>query len=377
MQTPTPFLPPLLPVEVPPTPELRRLLSHADRMLGEFQGLVDSLPDKLPNPDLLLMPIVQREAVMSAQIEGSQATVSDVLSFEAGADALTPELRDDRREIVNYLRALSEAEQKLGGGDCFDLQMLCGMHETLLSGSVRGNKKNPGVFRKLQNYIGRPGGAVHPERITYMPPSPEKVPELMENWLNYWRNDTGLPLVQAAVLHGQFEMIHPFDDGNGRVGRLLIPVFLYNVGVLSRPVFYLSARLFARRDEYYAGLRGLSERGDWHNWLCFFLSAYAEQVEDDKNITAEIQALYKRLTNQMAIIKSSHTAALLDAMFVRPVFTLRDLEFAGKRPSDATLNNLMQSLTKAGFVELKHSGVRGRPSVYALPALVKILEDRS
>ena len=374
MRHPKPFLPPLLPVEFAPTPDLQRLLSRADRMLGEFRGLMDTLP----NADLLLVPIVQREAVMSAQIEGSQATVSDVLFFEAGADALTPELRDDRREIVNYRRALSEAENKLAAGARFDLQMLRDMHEVLLSGSARGNKKNPGVFRKVQNYIGRAGAPFQPPKITYIPPPPEKVPELMENWLNYWRGDTGLPLVQAAVLHGQFEMIHPFDDGNGRVGRLLIPLFLQATGALSRPIFYLSARINSRRGEYYECLNNLSKNADWQNWLRFFLGACAQQAEEDKNIAAEILALRNDLATRTApFLKSRYAADFLNAIFARPIFTLRNLNFAGKKPSAITLKTMVKKLTARGIVELKHRGVRNRPSVYALPELLKICERRA
>ena len=372
-EDPIPYNPPPLPVPTPFDAELHRHLSLADRMLGEFKGRMENLP----NPGILFALMTRRGAVMSAQIEGSQATVSDVLLFEADdTSSSDPEKRDDRLEIVNDRRALSGAEQKLHDGYRFDLWLLRGMHGILLSDSVRGSKKTPGAFRNNQVWLGPPGVERNKSLATYTPPSVEKVPELMENWLAHWRDDNTPPLVQAAILHGQFEMIHPFKDGNGRVGRLLIPLFLQSVGVLQRPVFNLSGCLLARREEYYAGLRGLSERSDWRGWLEFFLNVCVEQAQENNRITSGILDLHKRLT-KMEFFKSRHAALLLDAMFARPVFTLRSLEFAGKRPSDATLNNLMQSLTKAGFVELKYSGVRGRPSVYALPALVKILEDRS
>ena len=215
-----PFIPPFLPVEMPFDAELQRALSVADRALGEFLGLVDNLP----NPDLLLAPIIRREAVSSAQIEGSQATMSDILLFEAGVDVPHSELRDDRREIINYRQALAEAEGILQNGEPFDLRMLCAMHRTLLSGSARGNNKNPGAFRRKQNLIGPPEAVANPAKAIYIPPPPPQVAELMENWLAHWHDGDNAPLVQAAILHGQFEMIHPFLAANGLLTLFRLPV---------------------------------------------------------------------------------------------------------------------------------------------------------
>lgn len=368
----TPFTPPPLPVEIAYDAELAQHLSAAAGMVGEFQGLVE----KLPKPDVLLASMRQHEAVLSAQIEGSEATVSDVLLFEVG-EKIPAEQRDDRREIINYRRALSEAERKLRDGYRFDLWMLRGMHGELLGGSVRGNNKNPGAFREREVRVGPPGAKINPDLATYIPPPPEKLPELLDNWLAHWHANENAPLVQAAILHGQFEMIHPFEDGNGRIGRLLIPLFLHNTGVLSRPVFYLSERLFARRDEYYGGLRGLSERSDWRGWLLFFLSACAEQAREYKRIASDIVNLHDDLLKRVEpISRSRYGAELLDAMFARPIFTLRDLKFTGKKPSALTLHALITALIKRNIVSLVRRGVPHHPTVYKLPKLMDIIEKR-
>lgn len=347
--------------------EMQRVLSVADRALGEFRGLVDTLP----NADLLLAPMTQREAVISANIEGSEATVSDVLLFEAGVDAPQAEVRDDRREIVNYRRALADAEGWLRQGYSFDLPMLRGMHQTLLGGSVRGNDKNPGAFRVRQNWIG-PAGAHHPQMATYIPPPPGLVGGLMDNWLAQWHINENAPLVQMAILHGQFEMIHPFDDGNGRVGRLLIPLFLYDTKVLPRPIFYLSGQLWAQREKYYAGLRALSASGDWRRWLVFFLGACAKQAQSDKAIAAEIMDLRDWMFHRFS--KSRYSAELITAIFIRPVFTMRDLAFSGRAPSDLTLRKLIDELQQKNIVEQKRPGTRGKPAIYAFTKLLQICE---
>ncbi len=364
----SPFLPPPLPMEIPLDADLQRLLSLADIALGRFDGLLGSLP----NPDLLLAPIMRREAVQSAQIEGSQSTVSDVLRFEAEGSAPTQDKRDDMREIVNYRNALAEAEKRLGEGYRFDLWLLRGLHGILLGGSARGGDKNPGAFRERQNWIGASGATM--ETATYIPPPPEKVAELMENWLAFWRENTGSPLVRMAVLHGQFEMIHPFMDGNGRVGRLLLPLFLFDAGVLKHSAFYLSAQLLKRRDEYYWGLRGLSESGEgWREWLRFFLETCAEQAEENIKTANRIKTLHEQLKRDAGrILHSRYAEDLADAIFNGAVFSCRALKFSGKRPADITLRGWVEKLAKAGVLNMARKGVRNRPAIYVFPPLLDI-----
>lgn len=363
------FTPPPLPVDIPFDAELQRALSIADRTLGEFLGLIDILP----NADLLLAPIIRREAVMSAQIEGSQATMSDVLLYEAGMDVPHPQLRDDRREIINYRHALNEAESKLQSGEVFDMPMLCRIHQVLLGNSARGNDKSPGALRQRQNLIGPPEALTNPDKAIYIPPPPQQVGALMDNWLEHWRGNDNAPLVQAAILHGQFEMIHPFEDGNGRAGRLLIPLFLYATGAISRPVFYLSGQLAAWRDAYCDGLRALSERGDWRGWLLFFLTACANQASNDKAIAKEIMALREDMIQEAAAVKSRYAAEFINAIFTRPIFTLPSLRFANP-PSGLTLRRLASALVRRGIIQLRHHGVRNRPTIYAFPRLLEICE---
>ncbi len=366
-----PFIPPSLPVEVGYDAGLQRQLSAVERALGRFDGLLSVLP----NADLLIAPLVRREAVSSAQIEGSESTISDVLRFESDDDFAAPEKRDDLREIRNYYRALHEAETKLGGGFSFDLWMLRGLHETLLGDSVRGGDKEPGNFRSRQNWIGPPGAPM--SGATYIPPPPEKIGELMENWLAFWRADTPSPLVQAAVLHGQFEVIHPFMDGNGRIGRLLVSLFLSEKRVLARPVFYLSGRLAARREEYQRGLNDLDTHpGKWREWVAFFLDICAEQAEENIKISRTILDLHKALTKQAEdLLGSRYAAGFMDAVFARPVFMLKNLQFPGKRPSHLTLNSMVKKLVAEGVLIKAREGRRNKPAMFMLPSFIKILEN--
>ena len=257
-----------------------------------------------------LAPMTHGEAVNSAQIEGSQSTIRDALLFEAGEGA-APEQRDDLREIDNYRRAIADAETTLREGRPFDLWMLRGLHAALLKGSVRGAGKNPGAFRSRQVWIGSPGAPA--EHATYIPPPPEKVSELLENWLAYWRADEPSPLVQMAVLHGQFEVIHPFEDGNGRIGRLLLPLFLRDKKVLGCPAFYLSARLARRREEYYRALRGLNARpAKWREWISFFLQVCEEQAEENLAVCPEIVRLRTQLGQRAEELLHSRYARSFD-----------------------------------------------------------------
>ena len=367
-----PFIPAPLPVKIEYDADLQRRLSAVERALGRFDGLLSVLP----NPDLLLAPLVRREAVSSAQIEGSLSTISDAMRFEADNDFASPEKRDDVREIVNYHHALSEAEKKLKEGFSFDLWMLRGLHGDLLGGSVRGGDKEPGNFRSRQNWIGAPGALMGD--ATHIPPPPEKIAELMENWLTYWRADAPSPLVQMAVLHGQFEVIHPFMDGNGRIGRLLLPLFLSEKKVLSQPVFYLSGRLAVRREEYQKGLQNIDAHpGKWREWVAFFLDICAEQAEENINISRAILELHKELAREAEnLLHSRYAAGLVDAVFMRPVFTASGLHFSGEQPSRLTLDKMIKKLAAKNILTLARAGRRGKPAFYMLPRLLELLEQK-
>ena len=339
-------------------------------------GRLDELASSLPNSGLLIAPLMRKEAVSSARIEGSQSTVSDALIFEAGGKT-APEDRDDMKEIMNYKRAILDAESKLRDGYSFDLWMLRGLHGELLGDSVRGSDKNPGAFRTHQNHIGPPGSSL--EQATYIPPPPEKIPELMDNWLQLWRSDMPSSFVQMALLHGQFEIIHPFMDGNGRVGRLLLPLFLHEKKVLERPVFYLSGRLEARRDAYQSGLRGLNTSpGEWYKWVLFFLETCEQQANETVGTCRALIELHKHtLQKAESLLRSRYAVHFINAIFERPIFALKQLQFAGARPSDLALKRMAQKLIQAGFLEELIPGRRGQPAIYVMRRVLETAENRS
>jgi len=218
-------------------------IAAAHRALAQFEGALLGVP----NPDLLLSPLTTQEAVLSSRIEGTVSTFDEVLRFEAGDRPTEEHKRQDIVEIINYRRALRAAESALARKP-FNLNLLLELHGILLEGA-RGRRKGRGRFRTVQNYIVPPGGRV--EDALYIPPEPDLVPAYMENWEAYYHAEERDALVQLAILHAQFEMIHPFVDGNGRIGRMIVPIFLFEKGLLPRPVFYLSAYLEANRHEYY------------------------------------------------------------------------------------------------------------------------------
>jgi len=240
------------------------LIGSANAALARFDGLLRSIQ----NTDLLLTPLITQEAVISSRIEGTQATMREVYIFEAGTPASSDEKREDIREVMNYQTALTYAKEQMRDRHLF-WEMILHLHAILLDG-VRG-RTYQGTIRDVQNYIG-PGGQPI-ENATYIPPPPELVPEIIGNWEEYLPGTEKDPLVQLAILKDQFEVIHPFCDGNGRIGRMFVPLFLAEKGTLSCPAFYISAYFNSIRDEYYTRLRNISASGDINGWISYFLTA--------------------------------------------------------------------------------------------------------
>jgi Fic family protein len=260
-----PFLPLLLPITGIKWEPLIPLIGRANRSLAHYNGLLQALP----NPDVLLAPLTTQEAVLSSRIEGTQATLSEVLKFEAGEEPKMESRRLDIQEILNYRRALRKAETALKRKP-FHLNLLLELHDILLD-SVRGQEKARGQFRTTQNWIGKPGTPI--EKAQFIPPPPMAVPRLMDNWETYYHAEAPDPLVQLALVHAQFEIIHPFRDGNGRLGRILVPLFLCEKAILSRPMFYLSAYLEEHRDQYINRLGALRKTPESLECLDSFFSA--------------------------------------------------------------------------------------------------------
>jgi Fic family protein len=236
-----PFAPRRLPRGDLDWAELVPLIGRANRAIARYDGIVQGLV----NPSVLLSPLAAREAVLSSMIEGTQTTLEELLEFEADPREHAGPRYDDIREVMNYRRAMSEAVEELARRP-LSLNLLLRMHSTLMD-SVRGRDKRRGEFRREQNWIGPPGTPI--ERAVYIPPSYSTLAELLDNLERYLHAEEKDRLVQAALIHGQFELIHPFLDGNGRVGRMLVPLFLFAAEVISTPAFYMSAYLEAHRDD--------------------------------------------------------------------------------------------------------------------------------
>jgi Fic family protein len=253
--------------------------------------------------------------------------------------------------------------------------MLRGLHAVLLEG-VRGKDKTPGQFRTVQNWIGPEGCAI--EGAVFVPPVPAAVLDSMELWSAYYGSQQPDPLVQLAVVHAQFEIIHPFTDGNGRIGRILIPLFLFEKQLLRRPMFYLSAWFERRRDEYVGRLRALG--GDveaWNAWCEFFLRGIQEQAVQNAQTARAIIDLYERLKNRsINLTHSRYAVPLLDFAFRQPVFKTPDLEFADHTPSKPTVAGLLNALVDGKVLKVLRPGRGRRPTIYALAELINLCEGK-
>lgn len=259
-----PYTPAALPLAGLDYARLIGKIGPANAALARYDGLLQSVI----NPGVMLSPLTNREAVLSSKIEGTQATVDEVLEYEAGLN-FEGEKAQDIQEIVNYRKTLVIASDYVQERP-ISLALVKQMHAVLMD-SVRGANKAPGEFRRDQNWIGPAGCTI--EQASFVPPSPLRLLDHLQAWEDYLASTDFDLLVQVAVVHAQFELIHPFKDGNGRIGRLLIPLFLYQKRALASPMFYLSDYLESHRDLYYARLQGISREGDWTGWIAFFLQA--------------------------------------------------------------------------------------------------------
>jgi len=303
------FVPAPLPPDLSYDASLVLALSRADAALSELSGL----GRQLPNPHLLIAPYVRREAVLSSRIEGTRASLSDLLLDEA--DGERPE-DADVREVRNYVEALEYGLQRLRDLP-LSLRVVRELHERLMRG-VRGDKATPGEFRRSQNWIG-PAGST-PATAPYVPPPPPEMMDCLANWEAFLHDRDGLPdLIQCAVMHEQFEAIHPFLDGNGRVGRLLITLFLVERGRLSQPLLYLSEYIEARRQEYYDALQRVRTEGDWTGWLRFFLVGVEETARAAVRQASRLMDLPESYRQRLS--RKPNALKLLDELFVNPYLT--------------------------------------------------------
>ncbi len=338
-----------LPAPLPPDPPIRlegrlqTLLSQADLALGRLDGSITTLP----SPDLFVAMYVRKEAVLSSQIEGTQSSLQDLLAAEAQLFAdTTPK---DVNEVINYVRAMNRGLERLRELPV-SVRLICEIHAELLR-NVRGQHATPGELRRSQNWIG-PAGCTLAE-ATFVPPPADAVPEALSQWEKFLHTADEIPLlIKIGLTHAQFETIHPFLDGNGRLGRLLITFLLTERGVLHKPVLYLSHYFKRHRQAYYDHLQNIRDTGDWESWLEFFLQGIAE-VSIEAAKTAR-QILQLREQHRLAITKSLGRAAgnghrVLDRLYERPIVSVNEVqEIIGT--TYAAANQLVQRLTELGIL---------------------------
>lgn len=353
-----------IPKPLPPVPPIRlegglqALLSQADRALGRLDGSIQTLP----NPDLFVFMYVRKEAVLSSQIEGTQSSLQDLLAAEA--QMLSPEAPQDVDEVVNYVAAMNYGLERLQTLP-LSVRLIREIHERLLAG-VRGAQLTPGEIRRTQNWIG-PGGCTL-TTATFVPPPPHEVPAALGNMEAFLHADQDVPaLIQIGLAHAQFETIHPFLDGNGRIGRLLITFFLCQRRILVKPVLYLSHYFKQHRTEYYEHLQAIRDHGRWEEWLAFFLRGVAS-VSDEATQTAR-RILALREDHRLRVTQHLGRAAgnghlILESLYQRPMVSVAHVQGLTKTTYSAA-NSLVSRLADLGILQEATGYKRNRVFRYA------------
>ena len=367
---PEPHVPEKLPVELTKVlfdTDIIRLISKANNAMGAYRGfLVNTI-----NPMLLISPLVSQEAVLSSKLEGTHATIEDFINYDAGNEVSIP--KDEMQEVMNYRTALFYALDKMSvmsdtseeGRYKLPLssRLIKEMHKILLD-NVRGKTKSPGEFKTEQNYIGSANS------ITFTPLPPELTLDYMANLEKYIHYEEVDILVQAALLHCQFEMIHPFKDGNGRIGRLLIPLFLYYRDMLPVPTFYMSAYFEKDRDLYLKKLSAVSENNDYATWIKYFLEGVIQQAQLNTSKAKAMLDKYNEFKEIcIAEMSSKYAITLLDELFKRPAFKAKQIQ-ESIPGSKGTLYNMLDAFVEKGILR-KDDKVRN--TTYYCPAILNLL----
>ena len=334
------FVPAMLPREIPPSMQLMRSLEEASSAVANLAGVGETVQ----NPHLLIRPFVRREAVLSSRIEGTQASISDLFRYEASGGRRPS---GDVEEVANYVQALDRGMEMLEDLP-ISLRLINQLHAVLMRG-VRGEETRPGELRDEQVWIGPPGTPIQEARI---PPPADLVRDLLLDWERFANESNTLPaLFRCAMMHHQFEAIHPYRDGNGRMGRLLITLFLCARGVLPKPLLYLSAYFERDRNAYYDQLLEMSATGDWERWIVYFLRGVAEQARDAQVRVRRVRDLQEQ--KRQTLLERRETAnalRVLDEVFAMPIVTVGEVSrLLGVTPAGS--RRILERLVRAGILE--------------------------
>jgi len=360
-----------IPNPLPPKPalnlnlEIIELLSRADTSIGQLSGISEALP----NPNLFVAMYVRKEAVLSSQIEGTEASLEDVVEYESLNRPKT--LANDVGEVVNYIRAMNYGLERLNELP-LSLRLIKEIHAELMKG-VRGQEKTPGEFRKTQNWIGSRGCTLNNAR--FIPPPPHEMIQALGELEKYMHSELTYPLlIECGLIHSQFETIHPFLDGNGRVGRLLITFFLCYKGILRKPLLYLSHYFKQNRLEYYDRLMAIRDSGDFESWIKFFLtglSYVAQEAIDSSNKIVDLQ-LTNRAKIEKAYMKSSKITLLHEKLFDRPILSIKDIANL-MNTTFPTATSICMKLVKLGI--LREITKQSRSRMFAYKDYLDILKQ--
>jgi Fic family protein len=344
------------------------LLGTTSAAVARYDGTLSAVP----NASVLLSPLTTQEAVLSSRIEGTQATMGEVLEYEARGDSddISSGREADIWEVLNYRKAMRAAVEMLK--DLPLCQRLIREVHRILLNSVRGHGKSPGEYRQIPNWIGAPGCSI--EEARFVPISAEKLPQAMSHWEQYIHEDAPDLIVQLAIIHAEFEALHPFLDGNGRLGRMCVPLFMYGKNLISGPMFYISAFFEKNRDEYYERLLGVSRDGDWTAWCAFFLRAVQIQAEENLRKTTAILGLYNEMKPKFVeLTRSQYAIHALDWIFERPIFKSTDFVKASHIPKP-TAFRILGILKEEGVLKAIEEGRGRRAAVLAYRDLLNIAE---
>lgn len=347
------------------------LIGPASAGLARYEGLLSAIP----NVHVLLSPLTTQEAVLSSKIEGTHVTMGEVLEIEAGGqpDLFSQTKRDDAEEVLNYRSAMRACVSEMGQRP-FSQQILRAAHGMLMKG-VRGRDKNPGSYRTEPNWIGPKGCTI--KEASFVPIGVEHLQTGMDDWEKYFGStDEPDALTQLAILHVEFEALHPFKDGNGRLGRMLLPLFLFQRKMLSSPDFYMSGYMEANRVEYQERLRAVSRDDDWTGWCAFFLKGVVQQSAENERKARAILTLYNRLkTDMVDLTHSQHSIRAVDFIFETPIFTAPLFTNYSKIPKPTAARILGLLREKKLLIPIREGKGR-RAGVYVFRELVNIAEGK-
>ena len=348
--------------------KLVSLVGSANAAIARYDGLLSAIP----NAAILLSPLTTQEAVLSSRIEGTQATMGEVLEYEAKGDTGDPisPKEADIWEVLNYRKAMRAAEAMLQEIP-LSQRIIREAHRILLSG-VRGHGKSPGEYRRIPNRIGPHGCDM--DDATFIPISADKLPEAMSRWERYIHEKTPDHLIHLALLHAEFEALHPFLDGNGRLGRMLFPLYMYQAGVIQRPMFYINAFLEANREAYYERLLAVSRDYDWTGWCVFFLAAVQKQAEENLQKINAILSLYNQMKIRFVdLTHSQYAIHALDWIFERPILKSSDFVRFSSIPKP-TAQRIINMLKGEDILHTLQESRGRKAAVLAYPALLNIAE---